>query len=280
TIFVSVAAYRDPECAKTIARAYAKAAAPERIFFGIYQQNDDSKDVDCVLGMDRLVSCPSHAACGRATRVPHQVRVIKVLWMRTLGPTVARHLSERLYRGETYAMSFDSHTDFARGWDAIAIDMFKRVGEPRAIFTTYPASYSAGPHSELWADVDAARPCDACRGFDDQATEAVDAEPAWQHAICRTHRFVVGRTVSFKHDVNPMRRPTNSTRVAFLAAGFNFASGRRILDRPSYDAHSAFLFDGKETSLAVRTWTHGYDFYHPDRDIVSHLYIPNKSPLR
>ena len=25
---------------------------------------------------------------------------------------------------------------------------------------------------------------------------------------------------------------------------------------------------------------HTDDFYHPDRDIVSHLYIPNRSPLR
>ena len=76
-----------------------------------------------------------------------------------------------------------------------------------------------------------------------------------------------------------MKRPPQPTLVPFLAAGFNFASGKRVREVP-YDAHSLFLFDGEETSLAVRAWTHGYDFYHPDRDVVSHLYIPNKSPLR
>ena len=61
-----------------------------------------------------------------------------------------------------------------------------------------------------------------------------------------------------------MQRPPKPTLVPFLAAGFNFASGRRILEVP-YDAHSAYLFDGEETSLAVRAWTHGHDFYHPEQ---------------
>ena len=37
---------------------------------------------------------------------------------------------------------------------------------------------------------------------------------------------------------------------------------------------------GEETLLAVRAWTRGYDFYLPDRSVVTHLYIPSRSPLR
>ena len=48
SIFVSVASYRDPEIAKTVARAFERAADPDRVFFGIFQQNDESKDVDAV----------------------------------------------------------------------------------------------------------------------------------------------------------------------------------------------------------------------------------------
>jgi hypothetical protein len=32
--------------------------------------------------------------------------------------------------------------------------------------------------------------------------------------------------------------------------------------------------------MGVRAWTWGYDLVQPDRDIISHLYIPAKSPLR
>ena len=275
SIFISIASYRDPECAKTVARAYARAASPERVFFGIYQQNNASVDVDCVAGLADLVTCPDHPVCGRLD----QLRVHRVDWKQTLGPTIARHLSEKFYRGETYVMSFDSHTNFARGWDDVAIDMFKRIGNPRAIITTYPASYSATKSSEKWQDVDASGPCLPCRRTDDQASIDVKVLSSSQMSICRTRRVQVGRTTSFKHDVNHMKRPGQPNLVPFLAAGFNFANGSRVLEVP-YDAHSLFLFDGEETSLAVRAWTHGYDFYHPDRDVVSHLYIPSKSPLR
>ncbi|KAJ8610376.1 hypothetical protein CTAYLR_003880 [Chrysophaeum taylorii] len=264
SVFVSIASYRDPECAKTVSRAFERAAVPERVSFGIFQQNA-AADVDCVGGLADLVRCPSHAACGRVRR--GQIRAYRVPWTETLGPTIARHLSERLYRNETYVMSFDAHTNFARGWDTVAIDMFKRIGNPRAIVTTYPASYAATNHSELWANVDANGPCRECRTIDDQRDAKFDPTPETQMAICRTRRVQVGRTLSFKHDVNRMRRPPRPTLVPFLAAGFNFARGERIRDVP-YDAHSYFLFDGEETSLAVRAWTHGYDFYHPDRDVT------------
>jgi hypothetical protein len=32
--------------------------------------------------------------------------------------------------------------------------------------------------------------------------------------------------------------------------------------------------------MGVRAWTWGYDLYHPDADIISHLYIPSRSKLR
>lgn len=113
SIFVSIASYRDPECAKTLSRAFDRAADPNRVAFGIFQQNAEA-DVDCVAGLADLVECPAHAACGRV--LSGQIRAHRVHWSRTLGPTIARHLSERLYRDETYVLSFDSHSNFARGW--------------------------------------------------------------------------------------------------------------------------------------------------------------------
>ena len=166
SIFVSVASYAIPKLRKQ-SRAFERAADPDRVFFGIFQQNDESKDVDAVRGLAPLIKCPGHAACGRVRN--GQIRIHRIAWKDTLGPTVARHLSETLYENETYVISFDSHTNFARGWDVIAIDMFKRIGNPRAIVTTYPASYSATEHSERWKDLDEKGICEECRKIDDQA---------------------------------------------------------------------------------------------------------------
>jgi len=42
TIFISTASYRDRECAPTVERAFRRAAHPERVFFGIFQQHNCS----------------------------------------------------------------------------------------------------------------------------------------------------------------------------------------------------------------------------------------------
>ena len=73
--------------------------------------------------------------------------------------------------------------------------------------------------------------------------------------------------------MNSVKRPQHGpVRVAFLAAGFNFAAGSRVRDVP-YDPHTPFIFDGEETSLAIRAWTRGYDFYLPTEQIA-HWYAP------
>ena len=67
--------------------------------------------------------------------------------------------------------------------------------------------------------------------------------------------------------------------VGFFAAGFSFQKGHRLLNVP-YDPYAAYLFDGEEMSMALRMFTHGYDFYAPDRDIAYHLYSPNANKIR
>ncbi len=92
--------------------------------------------------------------------------------------------------------------------------------------------------------------------------------------------MLVCDVIVLQHDMNTLNRPLNGPiRVAFFAAGFTFSRGHRILRVP-YDYHTPYLFDGEETSMGVRAWTWGYDLYHPDTDIISHLYIPSKSKLR
>ena len=98
--------------------------------------------------------------------------------------------------------------------------------------------------------------------------------------ISRTRRVNLHNTISFKHDMGSCDTPPDGPkRVAFFAAGFSFARGHRVARVP-YDAHTPYIFDGEEISMGVRAWTWGYDLYQPDRNVISHLYIPSGSPLR
>lgn len=263
TIFVLTASYKDPEVASTIARLYARAAHPERITVGIHAQNDggeESPERDPIAGLKHAgVHCPQHPICAHLD----SVRVSRQHYKLSEGPTVARARAERFYQNETYVLGIDSHCHFVRGWDNVAIDMFKRIENDHAIITTYPDGYDEGR-----------------QGGDGSEDYEPDPIPAKTTAICQTRRVNLHTTVSFKHNFNMIPSPKNGpSRVAFFAAGFSFSRGHRITRVP-YDFYTPYIFDGEETSMGVRAWTWGYDLYQPDRTVISHLYISSGSAAR
>ena len=71
-----------------------------------------------------------------------------------------------------------------------------------------------------------------------------------------------------------VKRSSTSTAAPmpspFWAAGFNFASSDVIKEVP-YDESLRHLFFGEETTMAVRMWTHGWDFFAPPETVCYHL---------
>ena len=127
-----VASYRDFQCRETIASAFERATHPERVFVGAVEQNSDG-DVGC---MEPPVPCeqdPSQTLC----RYQSQVRLFKVDAKSATGPVFARHVGDRLYRGEYYAMQVDAHVVFIRHWDELMIGQFKETKNEMAVLSTY-----------------------------------------------------------------------------------------------------------------------------------------------
>jgi len=122
TIFVSIAAYRDPELAPTIAECVAHARWPERLHFGLCWQHgpDDTP--------------PPVPATGR-------MRLIDVPWQESLGACWARAQAMTLYDGEDHYLQLDSHHRFAPGWDELLLDQAAATGSPRPLLTTYAPAY-------------------------------------------------------------------------------------------------------------------------------------------
>eukprot|EP00756_Hemistasia_phaeocysticola_P052412 Hpha_TRINITY_DN27643_c0_g1::TRINITY_DN27643_c0_g1_i1::g.57323::m.57323 len=266
TIFIGLGSYGDGECGPTIQRAFARAAVPERVFFGVFQQHNctgrgDSgaeECKDCVAELWHKAGCPGAEVCSRLW----QVRVRRVDMSRTEGVTVARYEAESMFRGETYALGLDAHSHFARGWDSLLISTWRTVGDDMAVLTSYPAVYGQ-----------------TFMGYDVEQRFALDIAPPKVPVICATRRAPVLATSTFKHVMSTATRPKRPVRAAFLAAGFNFARGHRIARVP-YDPYTPYLFDGEEISMGVRLWTHGYDLFVPNITVVAHLYIPGGSKLR
>jgi hypothetical protein len=122
TIFVSIASYRDSECAATLRSMFANADNPARVFAGVCEQNNFSQ---------------AEEACVPAA-LPKNVRRISIGHMEAKGPTYARYLCSTLYQGETWYAQVDSHTRFVKGWDTKAIASAKQCPSAKPVLTHYP----------------------------------------------------------------------------------------------------------------------------------------------
>lgn len=72
--------------------------------------------------------------------------------------------------------------------------------------------------------------------------------------------------------------PASPLPCYFWVSGFSFSLAS-VLQHVPYDPNLCFLFFGEETSMTVRLWTHGYDFYCPASVVCYHLWRRNYRPI-
>lgn len=221
TIFVSVACYRDPECSATIKDLFLRASRPERVFVGVCWQ---------------FISPDDDAHFEPRTR-PDQVRVAAYDARQSLGACWAKSEAEKLWQGEDYVLSIDSHMRFADGWDERMIAMLRDCPSPRPVLSTYPAPYYPP---------DTREPCILVM----KANKILDHGPLElmpDHAILS----------------EPKRSP-------YVAGGFVFARAQFSREVPC-DPDMYFL--GEETSGSVRAFTWGWDVFAPHECLIYHYYV-------
>lgn len=129
-IFVSIASLCDPMLAFTLQSAIATARFPDRLAFGIVEQ-------------DRA-SVARHFPQG-GWRIAH----VLVDPLQSRGACWARALAQSLWAGEEYFFQIDSHSLFEPGWDSTLIDRRDAVagqsGHDRIILSTRPFGFEFGP---------------------------------------------------------------------------------------------------------------------------------------
>lgn len=129
TVFISIAAYRDPELIPTLENLLDTARHPENIVFGICLQ--DTKEA--------LARFPYDTDPFRVVKYPHK---------KSRGVCWARRQAQDLYDGETYYLQIDSHMRFIEHWDHHLIAWLKLCDAEKPILSTYPKSYT--PDSETY----------------------------------------------------------------------------------------------------------------------------------
>jgi hypothetical protein len=93
TIFVAISSYRDSELCITLQDIWNKALHPERVFFGIVEQNDIED---------------AYTAHAKNSGIPKDhIRIKTMHFKEAKGPTWARHLCEKLWNGEEFYLLTD-----------------------------------------------------------------------------------------------------------------------------------------------------------------------------
>lgn len=252
TIYVQMAAYRDPQLIPTLLDMIKNAKAPENLHVGICWQHGDDEPIDIFLdGGFTVEGANENPKVGGATvlDITHpsgaKLSVIDIHFHKTKGACWARNQIQQLYSKEKYTMQLDSHHRFVEGWDALVIEMLEslRYKSKKPLLTAYIPS------------------------FDPENDPAARVHEPWKMDF---DRFIPEGAVFFiPSTIDNWKDLTEPMRARFFSAHFAFADGifaEEVQHDPEY------FFHGEEISIAVRAFTHGYDLYHPHRVIAWHEY--------
>ena len=227
SIFVQIAAYRDPELVPTVLDLIANAKYPKALHIVIGWQHAGDEDIS------KIKDLP-------------QVKIVEVPHTKTKGACWIRSKIQQYYDGETYTLQLDSHHRFTKNWDETLIEMYKGLkedGYEKPLLTAYLPSYQ--PKND---------PGDRL-------------QEVWQ---VNYDRFLPEGVIFLRPStLREWKTRTKPAPSRALSAHFIFTQGKWCNEVP-YDPD--LYFHGEEISLAIRSWTRGYDLFCPHKVVIWHQY--------
>jgi hypothetical protein len=170
-----------------------------------------------------------------------------------VGPVTARHIGDRMYRGQYFVMQMDAHCLFVRHWDTKLIDQWRSTGNEMAVLSSYL--------TDIQGSIDA-------NGDSTRNTRPI---------MCNSDFEGMMPARYLRHGSQPEEAPMIREMPQlepFWAAGFSFSRGH-FKYRVPYDGYQPMVFQGEEIAIGIRGFTHGYDFYAPRDSVVFHEYADN-----
>lgn len=173
-------------------------------------------------------------------------KIIDINYKDSDGACWARNLLQQQYDNEEYTLQLDSHHRFIQNWDEELILMYKQLvsmGHEKPLITGYIPSFNPTNDPE----------------------ERIQ-EP-WKMNF---DRFIPEGAVFFlPATIDNYKELTSPIPARFYSAHFAFTTGKFVKEVP-HDPQ--YYFHGEEISIAVRSYTHGYDLFHSHKVIAWHEY--------
>lgn len=170
-----------------------------------------------------------------------RVRLCDVPWQEAKGLGWARRMTQQLYDGEEFTLQIDAHERFIEGWDEALIHMLAQTDSPKPFLSGFPKGFIPGE----------------------------ELPPPGEPSVIIASGFFEDGTLDFRGKYLPNSAQLKHPIPArFIAGGFFFTYGSHCTEVP-YDPN---IYFSDELTMAIRTYTHGYDLYHPHRHIAWHHY--------
>jgi hypothetical protein len=168
----------------------------------------NGEDVICDDPIEPCDKNPSQALC----KYRSQVDVYEMSALLSVGPVFARHIGDRMYRGEYYATQSDAHVTFTQNWDSDIISQMEASHNEMAVLTTYLTDVQGSINEKTGASLRKTRPI-----------------------MCNTYYEGGPQGMHLRHGSQPERYPSihGAPQLApWWAAGYSFSRGHFVVNVP------------------------------------------------
>lgn len=170
-------------------------------------------------------------------------RILDVPYDQSGGMGWARSETQKLYDNETYTLQIDGHMRFAQDWDKSLlynIEYLHKISN-KPILTAYAFQYDPNNDTDLKPIASTLRPID----------------------------FKSNGILFFKSFANNHNQYNKPYRARLIGGHFLFTIGQHCKEY-AYDPN--LYYAGDELTLSLRSYTLGYDLFHPHNNVIWHYY--------
>lgn len=180
-------------------------------------------------------------------------KIAKYHYSESQGLGWARAITNSLYTGEKYTLQIDSHHRFVDGWDEIVLEDFSNALQEstKPVITTYCTPFDPTKDRSTW------NPLPSLMSQYEFSSDKLLMSMPWY--------------------IQDYKERTKIIKARTISGHFYFTWGQFVNDVP-YDPDIYFGGYTEETTLSLRAFTHGYDFYSPYRTVMWHEYTRNYRP--